>query len=206
MNRKRLTRADSRDQTIQRLLRAARELIAKKGFGDTTLEDIVEEASYTRGAFYSNFGSKADLFIELLRRDHHATNEQLRAMRNDSLPVEPIQRCILALYDQIYRDDESFMSWIEARILAARDAKFRIKLDVLFAQRYTQVAELIDYFYGRAGMTPPLASTALAFCFSSFFEGVKLATLSSPGSVGSEGAESMLTPFVDLLTGTAHAE
>lgn len=205
MSRKRLTREDSRDRTIQRLLRAARKLIAKKGFSDTTLDDIAEEASYTRGAFYSNFSSKGDLFIELLRRDHYATNEQLRAMRDDSLPVEHIQRCILAVYGQMYHNDESFMSWIEARILATRDAEFRVKFDTLLAQRYTQVAELIDYFYGRAGIAPPLASTALAICFNSLFEGVKLATLSSPGSVRSEGAESMLTSVVDLLTRTYRA-
>jgi AcrR family transcriptional regulator len=204
MSRKRLTREDSRERTIQRLLRAARKLIAKKGFGDTTVDDIAEEASYTRGAFYSNFSSKGDLFIELLRRDHYGTNEQLRAMRDDSVPVEHIQQCILAVYGQMYHNDESFMSWIEARILAARDAEFRVKFHILLAQRYAQVAELIDYFYRRAGITPPLASTALAICFNSLFEGVKLATLSSPGSVRPEGAESMLTSFVELLTCTYH--
>jgi len=34
-----------------------------------SVEDIAEAAGYTRGAFYSNFSSKGDLFIELLRRD-----------------------------------------------------------------------------------------------------------------------------------------
>ena len=91
MNRKRLSREDSRDRTTQRLLAAARKLFAKRGLSDTSLEDIAEEAGYTRGAFYSNFSSKGDLFIELLRRDHEATNAQLRALRDDSLPLDHIQ-------------------------------------------------------------------------------------------------------------------
>src|SRR5579859_1200062 len=94
MSRKRLTREDRRDRTTQHLLDAARKLIAKRGLSDTSLEDIAEEAGYTRGAFYSNFSSKRDLFIELLRRDHAAANEQLRALRDDSLPLEHIQRRI----------------------------------------------------------------------------------------------------------------
>ena len=68
MNYKRLSREDSRDRTTQRLLAAARKLIAKRGLSDTSLEDIAEGAGYTRGAFYSNFSSKGDLFIELLFR------------------------------------------------------------------------------------------------------------------------------------------
>ncbi len=64
MRHKRLTTEDSRERTTQRLLAAARKLIAKRGLSATTLDDVAEEAGYTRGAFYSNFNSKGDLFIE----------------------------------------------------------------------------------------------------------------------------------------------
>jgi AcrR family transcriptional regulator len=143
MNRKRLTREDSRERTAQRLLAAARKLIAKRGLSDTTLDDIAEKAGYTRGAFYSNFSSKGDLFIELLRRDHAATNAQLRALRDDSLPLEHIQQCIWEIYSQMYRTNETFMNWTEARMLAARDAKFQVKLDALLLERRAEAAELI---------------------------------------------------------------
>jgi len=102
MSHRRLSREDSRDRTTQRLLDSARKLIAKRGLSDTSLEDIAEEAGYTRGAFYSNFSGKGDLFIELLRRDHAATNAQLRALRDDSLPLEDIHQRIREIYGQIY--------------------------------------------------------------------------------------------------------
>jgi AcrR family transcriptional regulator len=199
MNRKRLSREDSRDRTTQRLLAAAQKLIAKRGLSDTTLEDIAEEAGYTRGAFYSNFSSKGDLFIELLRRDHEATNAQLRALRDDSLPLDHIQQRIREIYGQMYRTNESFMIWTEARMLAARDAKFRVKLDALLVEKRAEVADLIEYFYGRAGIASPLAPTAVAMGFNSLFEGVKLTMLSSPGDLTSEDAESVLSLFVDSL-------
>ncbi len=83
MSRKRMTREDSRDQTTQRLLDAAQKLIAKKGLSAASVEDIAEAAGYTRGAFYSNFSSKGDLFIELLRP---------RPSENDRRVQRPAQR------------------------------------------------------------------------------------------------------------------
>src|SRR6201985_2583546 len=84
MTRKRLTREDSRDQTTQRLLEAAQRLIAKKGLSAASVEDIAEAAGYTRGAFYSNFGSKSDLFIELLRRDHQQASGDIPVPHSDA--------------------------------------------------------------------------------------------------------------------------
>jgi AcrR family transcriptional regulator len=206
MNRKRLTREDSRDRTTQRLLDAARKLIAKRGLSDTSLEDIVEAAGYTRGAFYSNFSSKGDLFIELLRRDQAATNAQLRALRDDSLPLEDIQQRIREIYGKIYRTNESFMNWAEARVLAARDTKFRARLDALLTERRAEVANVIEYVYRRIGIAPPLAATAVAMGFNSLFEGVKLNMLCSPGGMTSEDAESVLTLFIDSLMHVARLQ
>jgi AcrR family transcriptional regulator len=199
MSHKRLSREDSRDRTTQRLLVAARKLIAKRGLSDTSLEDIAEEAGYTRGAFYSNFGSKGDLFIELLRRDHEATNAQLRALRDDSLPLDHIQQRIREIYGRMYRTNESFMNWTEARMLAVRDAKFRVKLDALLVEKRAEVAALIEYFHGRVGIASPLPPTALAMGINSLVEGVKLTMLSSPGDLTSADAESVLSLFVDSL-------
>jgi AcrR family transcriptional regulator len=73
MKRKRLTRQDSRGETRKNLLDAAQRLIATKGLGTASVEDIAAAAGYTRGAFYSNFSSKDELFLELLCRDHDET-------------------------------------------------------------------------------------------------------------------------------------
>jgi AcrR family transcriptional regulator len=199
MNRKHLTREDSRERTTQRLLAAARKLIAKRGLSATTLDDIAGEAGYTRGAFYSNFSSKGELFIELLRRDHEATSAQLRALRDDSLRLEHIQQRIREIYSQMYRTNETFMNWTEARMLAARDAKFQVKLDALLLEKRTEAAELIEYLYGRVGIASPLAPTAVAMGVNSLFEGVKLTMLSSPGAMTFDDAESILTLFVNSL-------
>ena len=62
---KRLTREESRQLTRERLLHAAAELFSRQGFGATSIEDIAETAGYSKGAFYSNFSSKDELFLAL---------------------------------------------------------------------------------------------------------------------------------------------
>lgn len=68
MAAKRLTRAESRERTQERLLGAAAELFAERGVNGTSVEQIADRAGYTRGAFYSNFGGKHDLVVALLAR------------------------------------------------------------------------------------------------------------------------------------------
>jgi AcrR family transcriptional regulator len=199
MSRKRLTREDSRDQTTQRLLDAAQRLIAKKGLSAASVEDIAEAAGYTRGAFYSNFSSKGDLFIELLRRDHEKATGEFNALRSDEFSLDHIQARTRDIYSQIYRDNESFMNWTEARMLAARDTKFRAKLNTLLAEKRGQIAEFIAYFYHRAGVAPQVPPEAMAMGFMSLIEGVKLSMLSSPADMTPEAAESVLTLFVDSI-------
>jgi AcrR family transcriptional regulator len=199
MTRKRLTREDSRDQTTQRLLDAAQRLIAKKGLSAASVETITAAAGYTRGAFYSNFDSKDDLFIELLCRDHQETQISLGALQDDSLSLDHIQQRVREIYSGMYRTQESFMNWTEARMLAARDAKFRTKLNALLAEKRAEVASFIDYFYRRVGIAPPVPPTTLAMGFMSLFEGVQLCMLSTPADMTPERAESVLAVFVDSI-------
>jgi AcrR family transcriptional regulator len=67
MVRKRLTREESKAKTRQELLRAANRLFLRNGYVQTSLANIAEEAALTKGAVYSNFESKEDLFLALLQ-------------------------------------------------------------------------------------------------------------------------------------------
>ena len=67
MPRKRLTREESKAKTRQELLRAANRLFLRNGYVATSLANIAEEAALTKGAVYSNFESKEDLFLALLQ-------------------------------------------------------------------------------------------------------------------------------------------
>ncbi len=56
------------EHTRNLLLDAAEEVFAKQGFGGAALDDIAEVAGYTRGAIYSHFGTKEELFLAVIER------------------------------------------------------------------------------------------------------------------------------------------
>jgi AcrR family transcriptional regulator len=206
MTRKRLSREDSRGQTTQRLLDAAQKLIARKGLDAASVENIAAAAGYSRGAFYSNFSSKDDLFIELLRRDHQKTTAELTALRTSELSVEQVQLRARDIYAHMFRDNESFMNWTEARMMAARDARFRIKLEALMAEKRGQIAAFIQYFHDRIGAAPAMPAEKLAMGFMSLAEGVRLFMMSSPTEMTPSTAEALLSLFVDSIMTLARQE
>ena len=91
-------------------------------------------------------------------------------------------------------------------MLAARDAKFRTKLNTLLAEKRGQIAEFIEYFHHRAGVAPQVPPQAMAMGFMSLCEGVALSMLSSPTDITPEAAESVLTLFVDSIMQVARLQ
>ena len=62
----RLTRTEQRAVTRQRLIDAGGRVFCRMGFEAAPIDVIAEEAGFSRGAFYSNFESKDELFVELI--------------------------------------------------------------------------------------------------------------------------------------------
>jgi AcrR family transcriptional regulator len=60
-----VTPSARRARTQARLVAAAAQVFAERGFGRATVEDVCERAGYSRGAFYSNFDSLDGLFFAL---------------------------------------------------------------------------------------------------------------------------------------------
>ena len=63
-----LTPERRRELTKTALVEAAADVFAKRGFEGASLEEIAEAAGFSRGAIYSNFGSKEDLMLAVVER------------------------------------------------------------------------------------------------------------------------------------------
>jgi AcrR family transcriptional regulator len=64
----RMTREERRVRTREDLVDAADRLFTANGFHATTVDAIAADAGYTKGAVYSNFASKEDLFFAVYER------------------------------------------------------------------------------------------------------------------------------------------
>ena len=75
-----------RERTRERLLDAAFTVFAHHGIHGASIEAVCEAAGFTRGAFYSNFSSKEELFLALAER---AMRRQLASLESISEELEP---------------------------------------------------------------------------------------------------------------------
>jgi AcrR family transcriptional regulator len=64
----RLSRVERREQTRQELVAAAEACFVSQGFHASSVDQVAERAGYTKGAVYSNFASKEDLFLAVYER------------------------------------------------------------------------------------------------------------------------------------------
>src|SRR4029079_11737574 len=72
-----LSRAERREQTRDDLIAAADRLFVEGGFHATSLDQIAAAAGFTKGAVYSNFASKEDLFFAVYERRADAVEAQI---------------------------------------------------------------------------------------------------------------------------------
>ena len=85
--------------TADRLVYAAMLLFAEKGYGSTSVADILREAGANSGSLYHAFPTKQDLLLEVLRRYRDGIGPMLLAPAWEGTP-DPVERifALLAAY------------------------------------------------------------------------------------------------------------
>jgi AcrR family transcriptional regulator len=91
-----VTRSSAHADQRRRILRAVGELVAKRGYGDVTVELIVKRAHVSYKTFYKHFSGKEDCFLELFDRALEQTEGTIRS-RLDSTSLSWPQQVALAL-------------------------------------------------------------------------------------------------------------
>lgn len=119
-----------RENTRARLLEAAAQVFAEVGLDGASVEAVCERAGFTRGAFYSNFESKDELFLMLAGSVSEARVNGVRARVEELAadgalaagcdPVMLMQEVMESGGD----DRLNVMLMSEIRIRALRDARF----------------------------------------------------------------------------------
>ena len=163
-SRKRLTRAEQQAETRATLIEAARRLFLERGFAGASVQAIAAEAGYTRGAFYSNFSSKEELFVELIREQGYRKYAQL-AMDSFDPTHRPTAREVGERLAAIQGDPDirwAFQLWFELIAQAGRDEELRELAASFWTGNRSLGAAAIRQVYAEAGKPPPAAPERLA--------------------------------------------
>ncbi|WP_285037707.1 TetR/AcrR family transcriptional regulator [Plantibacter sp. ME-Dv--P-095] len=186
-----------RQRTRERLVDAAYEVFAELGVHAASVEQISERAGFTRGAFYSNFESKEELFFALESRENQLRLDRLEAGLQTVSPslldaagryTEGSLEALIRAFLELQPDDRRWcLVQSEFRMLAMRDSGVAARYLQHQESAGRQLAAWLDQAAGLAHVrftipTPDIANIVVALYESA----IQTAVLMDPD--GDEGS------------------
>lgn len=188
-----------REATVERLLDAALETFADQGFAAASVEDVCRRGGFTRGAFYSSFRTKDELFAALftreVTRDLARATEALVGLAGEADPVAAaVDRCLA-----VFRSDRTWTLVATEYVLhAARHPEAAALLARHREGLRNQLVDLIGRSAAEAGVRLVVSADQLAHAVTALHDGLTLQQLETPAA---DLAELERTALLMLLRG-----
>lgn len=190
----RLTRAQAQARTRAALIEAAAASFAERGFHATTVEDVVSRAGFTRGAFYSNFTDKDDLFLAVL--DHRARIDEA-----ELVPLIATAPSLEAVVERlggrrasatVENDRQWQLLLTELRLHALRNPDVRPRLAAWEQAQRSAYRAAVEHLFAVSGLEPPGDPDLIALIVQTLVDGVAVHQMIEGDVLGPR-------PFLDAL-------
>jgi AcrR family transcriptional regulator len=180
----RMTREQSKANTRERLLAAARSAFASAGFHGASVDEIASRAGFSTGALYSNFDGKEDLFLVLMEReiDEHA-REIAAAVNVRHSITDRATGGAQQWMTMIEREPELLLLFMEFWAYGVRDAEVRPKVAARFAQVRRLLTKLIEDGVREFDLQLALPAEQLAVAVDALADGIARQKLADPDAV-----------------------
>jgi AcrR family transcriptional regulator len=194
-----LTPDRRRELTRRHLLDAAASEFARNGFNGASLDDVAAAAGFTKGAVYSNFASKADLFLAVMddrmERQAATLSEEIQVDDTPTANLAHIQEAI----EETSWGTEWIALWLEFLLYAVRNPEAQEKLASMRARQRATVEAMIAGEYERRGATPKRSVPLLALISLALFDGIDVERLVDPDSITEEVETGVLEFLFDTI-------
>ncbi|HYH73808.1 MAG TPA: TetR/AcrR family transcriptional regulator [Nocardioides sp.] len=197
-----------RTDTVERLLDAALETFADVGFAAASVEDICRRGGFTRGAFYSSFRTKDELFGALFARETARNlalaEQQLAGIEQEADPVTAaVERCL-----STFRADRTWvLVHTEYALYATRHPEAAAALRRHAEELHRRLTALIETAAARTGIRLTVPANRLARIVLALHDGVVIREVlgGSParGSTGDRAASDLERTALLLLLRSA---
>jgi AcrR family transcriptional regulator len=192
----RLTRKERQEHTRACLLEAAGRVFAQRGLLHASVDEVAADAGFTKGAVYANFGSKEELFLEMLDlRFAQRLEEMDRALSTDEALEAQARAAGRDFIDYISGDPEWKRLFFEAAMHASRDEAFRVKLQEHYATMRERMADLLRARTEAGGFDPGVPFDQLATMIFAMANGVAFEQFIEPEAVPDDLFSTMLELF-----------
>lgn len=185
-----------RQHTRDVLLDAAVQVFARRGFEGASLEEIAEQAGYSRGAIYKNFGGKEELFLAVIRRvneramAHFAEVTEERGLKMNEASVAELA----AEWRRLFFQDADFDALaLEFQLYVLRHPETQGKVAENSRRTVELVAQMFQHEADAAGVQLPYPAELLGRIFLAASDGFQNALRLEP-----DGPD-LIQPFLELF-------
>jgi AcrR family transcriptional regulator len=198
-----LTPERRRELTRSHLLAAAAQVFSQRGFHGASIDEIAAAAGFTKGAVYSNFKNKEDLFLALIDERTGPQFEHVRATLAEAaqLPPEDQTAMLTHLTEEVGWLDPTWQSlYLEFVVYAMRHPTAREKLAARERRAHELVVGIMEHELRRGGIEPPLPVDQIASLALALFLGIGLRRSIDPDAVD-ESLLEVATHVISQISG-----
>jgi AcrR family transcriptional regulator len=183
------TRVERRARTRTELIDAAERLFSDQGYHATSLDAVADAAGYTKGAVYSNFASKEDLFFAVYeRRVERSEREVARTFEAAASVKEAILRVTAAVASRRGREDGWLAVFLEFWTHVLRHPEHRARFAAIHARAADPFVAALERMASERGVELPFGARRLAVAGYALATGLGLEQLTQPDVVDADFA------------------
>jgi AcrR family transcriptional regulator len=190
-----------REEVRTRILAAAAAVVADRGLAAASLDQVAAAAGFTKGAVYSNFASKDELFLALVEE---ATSRRVKQVTAALAGASDLDGALAAVSAALAAPDRSVqLLFVEFWQRAVRDPDVRAAFVASRRELREQIADVIAGFLAERGIATSWDPGSLAVVITALANGLALEAVPDPGVVPEGLAARVLTALVEPPGSTA---
>jgi AcrR family transcriptional regulator len=197
----RQTRKEKQAHTRRCLMRSASKLFAERGLQHASIDEVAEDAGYTKGAFYANFASKEELFLAMLdERFAERLAEIERVLADEGTNAEKALRAGDDFTRMLNADPAWQRLLFEFTTYAVRNDRFRRELKARRDALRARIAAVLGARAQELGIELVIPTEQLAQMLGAMASGFAVERLLEGADVPDEMFGTMLMAFFAGLT------
>jgi len=181
--KKRLTRAEKRERTYEELILATEKLFIQQGFHAPSVDEIAFEAGYTKGAVYSNFESKEDLFFVVYERRADRAVAEIEQILRENGPAAGLELLASDATHRRGREDGWLAVYFEFWAHIVRNPSLRQRFARIHARVAGPMHAAVERIAEERDIVLPVEASSLNVAMIAMVSALSLERLTQPDVV-----------------------
>lgn len=160
------------------IIRAAAAVLARQGYGDTSLKDVAREAGVAPGLLHYYFESKQELLLEVVvRLEHEMISDWQAAVADIDDPIERIVAALDHVAERCSRQPEFFRLLFDLYNLGINSPALRARCAHMWSHLIDEIEVEVRHVLGRLPAYSVVPPRDLAGAIAGAIDGIALSGL-----------------------------